>query len=338
MKREKKIKFRPALLWEKERKGIRCLACARKCLIKENSLGFCLVRLNLKNKLYTLNFGKIISLDVDPVEKLHLFHFLPGSKTLSITILGDNISPSEDIFQEEFKVKGKEYTPERVAEIAKKKKCKSVTFVGVEPATYFEFAFRTAKFARRLGLKSIFVTNGLVSVEAIKKLAKYIDVFLVNIKASLSPSYYTNFEGINVKPIFRALKQIGKSRAHLEIVNKVIPQVGDDIEQARKLASWISSKLDSSIPLHFVRFFPDEKFPELPATPLETLEKCIDVARRAGLRYVYIGDVPGHLDEDTYCFNCRELLIDREFYRIKSNFLVNGRCPKCGIKIEIIEE
>ncbi len=333
-------RLKQAILWKKERKGVRCLACQRKCYLKDREFGFCFARVNLKNKLYMLNFGKIISADAVPIEKIQVFHFFPGTKTLAIIIPGNNMYRDESIFKDKRKLllHGKDYTPEKISELAKKEGCKSITFLGESPSTYFEFAFRTAKFARRLGLKSIFVTNGLASPDAIKRLAKYVACFVVKVKASLDPEYYKKYEGIDVKLIYRCLRQIGKSRAHVEILNVIIPEVGDNSQYAYELALWISTNLNTTVPLHFLAFYPDKKFPDVIPTPVETLEKCISEARRAGLRYVYIGEVPEHPDLNTYCFNCRELVMRREYYELKENKLVNGRCPKCGMKIDIVED
>ncbi len=331
-----KKKYRPAVLFEKTKNGIRCLVCIRECLVKEGTSGFCKLYFSKKEKLYTLAWGKVIATEVAPIEKAHIYHFLPGSKAFFVYLPGDSLLQNESIFKSEDELIGKNILPEKLANMAKKKKVKTIVF-GEDATYHFEYVLRVARAAKRVGIRSIAITQGLINPAAVKKWSKYIDGILVKLKASLSPGFYSNFLNIrNVNLIKQVLKQIIKSRMHLEIVNEIIPQIGDDLMEVRKFAQWISNELGTSIPVHMVRFFPNERFPDLPATPLETLEKAIDEARSVGLRYVYIGNVPQHPDENTYCFNCRTLLIAREEFEVKEINLVHGRCPRCGIKIDVV--
>jgi pyruvate formate lyase activating enzyme len=234
------------------------------------------------------------------------------------------------------KIKCEEYSPEKIVELAEKKKATSIAYTYTEPTIFLEFVYKCAKLAHRSNIKNVFVTNGYASEEAIKKVVKYLDAAIVDFKASGDPEFYKKFIGINdIDPIFGCIKQLKKHRVHLEISNLIVPKVGDNLEAVRKLALWISSELGSEIPFHLLRFLPSYKLLELPQTPLKTLEKAIDVARRTGLRFVYIGNVPGHKAESTYCFNCRELLIKRRGYEIKKMNLVGDRCPRCGMRINL---
>jgi pyruvate formate lyase activating enzyme len=332
-----------AMLWHKERNGVRCDLCSRRCFIPKGKTGFCRVRLNKDNELFTLNYGKLVAVNVDPVEKKPLFHFYPGSKSLSISSNGCNFKCpfccNPDISQDFVKIEGKEYKPEDIVELAEKNNCKSISYTYSEPTIFFEFAYRTAKLAHRSSILNTFVTNGYMTEEAIKKMSKYLDAVTVDFKASADPEFYKKFLAVpDVKPIFENLKQMKKHRVFIEITNLIIPQIGDDVEKCRKLAEWINTELQSNIPFHIIQFFPSHKMLELPTTPISTLEKCIDESKKAGLRCVYIGNVPGHEAENTYCYNCGEVLIQRNGVIIKKTNLANDRCPNCGLKMNILVE
>lgn len=332
-----------AMLWHVERNGVRCDLCARRCFISKGQRGFCQVRMNKDNELFSLNYGKLIAVNVDPVEKKPLFHFYPGSNTLSIASAGCNFACafccnftlSQGIKDKGLdKMPGEKYDPEDIVELVKKNGCKSISYTYTEPTVFFEFAYKTAKLAHRSNIKNTFVTNGYMTDDAVKKIAKFLDAATIDIKASADQEFYKKFMSVpKVAPIFACLKRMKKQKIFTEITNLIVPQVGDDIEKCEKLAQWITSELGSDVPFHIIQFFPSYKLMELPPTPEETLEKCADVARRAGLRYVYVGNVPGHPDENTYCHNCRELLIERVGFSVKRLNLINDRCPNCGFKM-----
>jgi len=334
-----------AMLWEKERNGIRCLLCARRCFIPKDKRGFCQVRINKDNKLYTLNYGKLIAVNVDPIEKKPLFHFYPGSTSLSIAAQGcnfrcqfcDNWEISQTVNGEAQKTEGKDYTPEEIVKLAEKNKCKAVSYTYTEPTIFFEFAFKTAKLAHRVNMLNTFVTNGYMTDETVKKISKYLDAATVDFKASADPEFYKNFMSVpDVEPIFDSLKRMKKQRTFIEITNLIVPQLGDNVDRCRKLAERITTELGSDIPFHILQFHPSYKLLELPSTPVSTLEKCVQEARRAGLKYVYLGNVPGHTDENTYCYNCGELLIKRTGFIVENLNLVGDRCPNCGFKINVL--
>jgi len=334
-----------AMLWHKERNGVRCDLCNHRCFISKDKRGICMVRLNKSNKLYSLNYGKLCSVSIDPIEKKPLFHFYPGSTTLSIASFGCNfrcqfccnaqLSQSVDSNKEE--IGGQDYTPEEIVRMAEKNDCKSISYTYSEPTIFFEFAFKTAKLAHRSNILNTFVTNGYMTEEAIKKISKYLDAATVDFKASADPEFYKKFMSVpDVNPIFASLKQMKRQRIFLEVTNLIIPQIGDNIEQCRKLAEWINTEIGSEVPFHVIQFFPSHQLTELPMTPVSTLEKCMDEARKAGLRYVYIGNVFGHTSENTYCYNCREPMIMRTGTIVKKKNLLKDRCPNCGLKINIL--
>lgn len=335
------------MLWEKERNGVRCGLCARRCFIPKDKRGFCRVRLNKDNVLYALNYGRLVAVNVDPIEKKPFFHFYPGSKALSVAAAGcnfrcqfcDNADISQGIGEQcqLEDIPGKRYTPEDIVKLAEKNGCKSIAYTYTEPTIFFEFAYKTAKLAKRSNIHNLFVTNGYMTEEAIKKIAKFLDGIVVDVKASLDPEFYKKFMAVpDVQPIYDTLKQAKKQRLFLEVTDLIVPQVGDSVELCRKLAEHVNSSIDSNVPFHVLRFTPSHMMMELPPTPVETLERCAAEARMAGLRHVYIGNVPGHDDENTYCYNCRELLIKRKGTQIEKNALLKDRCPNCGFKINVI--
>jgi pyruvate formate lyase activating enzyme len=327
-----------AMLWHKERNGVRCDLCHTRCFVSKEKFGLCQVRKNENNRLYTLNYEKIVDLSVDWIEKRFMFHFLPKSKSLSLSTPGCNFN--EQFCIDDFtlgNVEGKECSPEEVVEMAEKKGCKSISYSFTDPTIAFEFAFKIAKYAHRSNIKNVFVTNGYITEDAVKKIAKYLDAASIRLKASGDPSFMKQYSLIpNINPIVDSLRQMKKHRIFIEITNTIIPQIGDDVEECRKLAELINAEFGSEVPFHILQFYPNQKFPGLPMTPLAVLERCADVSRAAGLRFVYLSNVPHNPSQSTYCYNCREPLIMRENLVVKKINLVDGRCPNCGLGINLV--
>jgi pyruvate formate lyase activating enzyme len=343
----KKVKeeLHDAMLWQKERNGIRCLVCSRECFITKDKRGFCQVRENKNNKLYALNFGKVVGLNIQTIEENPLFHFYPGSSSLSFGIFGCNLfsqfCPKFEIDNKLHEktledVKYTYYTPEDIVEMAEKKNCRSITYNFTESSMFFEFAFRTAKLAERSNIKNTLVTNGFISQEAVKKIAKHLDAATVNIVASADREFYGKFMSMeSTSQIFSALKQMKKHRVFVEVTNLIVPQIGDNIERNIELSERISNDLSSETPYHVLQFHPFA-ITELPPTPISTLERFASESKKVGLRYVYIGNT-NHVNESTYCHNCNELLIQRKGSIVKKVNLVQDRCPNCGFKINIFK-
>lgn len=331
-----------AMLWTKEGKKIRCFLCARRCLIPEGKEGFCRVRVNKNRVLYSMNYGKIVSMDVDPIEKKPLFHFFPGSSTLSLASVGCNFRCqfciNWEISQAE-KIKGKNYSPDDIIKIANDKGIKIIAFTYTEPTMFFEFAYKVSRIAKRYNIKTVFVTNGYLTSDAIKKIGKYLDAVTVDFKASGNPAFYKKYMSVpSVEPIFGALKNFKKHRVFIEISNLIFPKIGDNPGDNRKLVEWIIDNLGSSVPYHLLRFTPIYKMSDIPPTPLETLEKFASVAQDVGLRYPYVGNFWGSKFENTYCYNCRQMTIERTGIFVNAIKLDRDRCPNCGFKINILRE
>lgn len=332
--KKKEEDLQEAVLWHKERNGVRCDLCAVNCFVSKEKLGACLVRKNVDNDLFTTN-THVVALAIDTVERRPLFHYYPGAKSLSIGGGGDAnwMIPNDRLAKT-----GKNYTPEQIVKAAEKENVHAISYTHNEPSIFFEYLFKVAKLAHRSNIKNILVTNGMITEEAIKRLSKYLDAVVVNFIGSGDSEATKKFMLLpNTNNVYSILKQFKKQRVHIEITNTIVPQIGDDLEKCKELAEWITHEISPTIPIHILQFHPDERFPELPFTPFSTLEKFADEVNRAGLRYVYIGNaIQPHDRENTYCYNCRELLIHRVSGNLKKNKMQKDRCPNCEMKIDIV--
>ncbi|MCS7386355.1 MAG: AmmeMemoRadiSam system radical SAM enzyme [archaeon GB-1867-005] len=324
-----------------EDKSVKCNLCARRCLIRDGHLGFCRVRKNIDGKLYTLVYGKVVSAAVDPIEKKPLFHFHPGSSVMSIATIGCNFRCKfcdNWVISQEEEIYGKKLPPEKVVELALKYNCQGISYTYTEPTIFFEYAYDTAKMAKEKGLFNTFVTNGYMTPEAVEKIAPYLDAATVDFKGSANPEFYRKFSGVpKVEPIFESLLEMKRQGIFIEITNLIVPKYGDSMEDMKKLARWIVENLGPETPLHILQFHPDYQLIDIPSTPLESLEKARKIALEEGLHYVYIGNVPGHEGENTYCPKCGELLIERYAFTIITwKVTGDGKCPNCGFKINVV--
>ncbi|MEM2028573.1 MAG: AmmeMemoRadiSam system radical SAM enzyme, partial [Candidatus Bathyarchaeia archaeon] len=295
---------------------------------------------NEGGKLYALNYAMACAANVDPIGKKPLSHFHPGALVMSIATVGCNfrcqfcdnwsISQEKDII-------GRSLPPEDVVKAAIENSCHGISYTYTEPTIFFEYAYDTAVLAHEHGLFNTFVTNGYMTPEAIEAIAPYLDAATVDFKGGGDPEFYRKFSMVpSVEPIFEALKEMKRRNIHIEVTNLVVPKIGDSIERIRELASWIRENLSEDTPLHLLRFHPDYKLTDIPSTEIKTLEKAYEAAKEAGLNYVYLGNVPGHKYENTYCPSCQELIIKRYgFDIIRWNLTADMRCSKCGKQIAI---
>lgn len=330
-----------AMLYEKkEDKKVKCNLCARRCLINEGGTGFCLVRKNDSGTLFSLVYGRAISACIDPITKKPLAHFNPGATVVSIATVGCNFRCQfcdNWMISQEKDLSGHDFPPEDVVKSAGTNGCQGISYTYTEPTVFFEYAFETAKLAKQVGLFNTFVTNGYMTPEAVKMIAPYLDAATVDFKGGADPEFYKAFSAVpSVEPIFQALKEMRRNDIHIEITNLVVPKSGDSLERAKQLAAWIRDSVGKDTPFHLLRFHPDYHLTTIPATPIESLEKAYVAAKDAGLNYVYIGNVPGHPCENTYCPNCNEMVIKRYSFEItRWNLTKDMRCPVCGHDIPI---
>ena len=334
-----------AVLYEKlPDDKVRCTACARYCEIGKGQIGLCGVRGNVDGKLDLFVYGKVIAGHVDPVEKKPVVHYRPGSKVFSIATTGCNwlckYCQNYDISQRR-KDEGSDMTPEQVVQTALDYQADGIAYTYNQPSIFIEFARDCGVLARKKGLYNVFVSNGYDTPETVKMMGEFLDCITVDFKGSAEPDFTRKYIGVpDPKPIFETLLEIrDKTKIHVEITDLIVPKVGDNLEYAKKLSKFVYDEFGPEMPIHFLRFHPDYKMMEFPSTPVETLEKHCDVAKKVGLKYVYIGNVPGHPLEHTYCPECKNIAIKRYGFNIeKWNLDEKNQCKFCGNKIPIVGE
>ena len=309
------------------------------CLIQPGQSGECRVRINIDGVLRSVVYGYPCSIHIDPIEKKPLFHFLPGSSILSIATVGCNLHCKNcqnwEISQanpEEGNIPAYNCPPERLVAEANKYKCQSLAYTYTDPIVYYEYTYDSAKLAQEAGIRNVLVTAGYVNEEPWKKLLQHVDAANIDLKA-ITEDFYREVCSATLKPVQNALILARASEILVEVTNLVIPTLNDGPEQMRELARWIKMNLGADTPLHFSGFYPRYQMKNLPATSLRTLETARKIAMSEGLNYVYIGNVASKEGQNTYCPDCKKLLIERSGYTILQNRLSLGRCPDCSKEI-----
>ncbi len=334
-----------ALLYEplKDRK-VRCNLCSHRCIIKDGSRGICRVRENRSGKLYSLVYGQIIARNIDPIEKKPIFHLSPGSLSYSIATCGCNFKcrfcQNADIAQMPSNqgeiIRGHTCSPQEIVDDAARKNCKTIAYTYTEPTVFFEFAYETATLAQKRGIKNIFVTNGYMTSEMLQMAAPFLDAANVDLKAYNNDFYKTYCEAKlePVKETMRLMKSLG---ILLEITTLLIPGLNDDASELEGMADFIAHDLGVDTPWHISRFHPTYKMTNRPVTPLETIKSAREIGLKAGLRYVYTGNVPGEPGENTFCYNCGAILIERYGFHVGKNMVKNSRCTFCDAAIDGVD-
>ena len=336
--------MKEVLLYKKLENGkIRCQNCAHYCLVLPKKRGICGVRENQNGKLFALNYGKIVALNIDPIEKKPFFHFLPGSYSLSFAAPGCNfrcrnchnwtISQSPILDKE---IIGKDIAPEEIVEAAYRSNLPSISYTYSEPAIFSEYALEVMKLARKKKIKNAWVSNGYWSKELFSLISPYLDAANIDLKGFTDEFYRKNCSG-RLEPVLETLKRIKKNKIWLEITTLLIPKENDSGKNLKAMAGFIKKELGPDVPWHISRFSPDIswKMKQAAETPIGSMKKACEIGREAGLRYVYTGNVPGLLSEDTICPNCDTLAIKRLGYQI-SRYDKSGRCPKCKQDLNLI--
>ncbi len=332
-----------AMFYEKlEKQKVQCHLCNHHCTISEGKRGICGVRENRNGILYTLVYGKVISRSVDPIEKKPLFHFIPGSSTYSIATVGCNFCCGNcqnwqisQIPKPQRPIMGDEVLPEEIVKDAKQQNCESIAYTYTEPVIFMEYAYDIAKLALKDKIKNVFVTNGYIAEEVLQKIAPYLHAANIDLK-SLSDDFYRQNCGARLKPVLEAIKLHKKLGIWIEITTLIISTLNDSEENLKDIAEFIHD-VGAEIPWHVSRFYPTFEMIDFPITPIETLRKAREIGLEVGLRYVYQGNVPGE-GENTYCYNCGELLIERYGYRVTKNKIIDSICPHCDVEIDGVWE
>lgn len=337
--------MKEAHLWEKlNDENTRCKNCAHYCVIPSGSRGFCNVRKNIRGKLFSLNYGLICAVEIDPIEKKPLFHFLPGTKSLSIATVGCNfkchacqnwsISQASLINEEAW---GQKMDSKHIIEIAVKNNCPSISYTYTEPTIFSEFALETMVVAKKKNIKNIWVSNGYLSKELTEKISPYLDAANIDLK-SFENDFYQKYCSAKLEPVLECLKNLKKAGVWIEITTLVIPTLNDKEKIFSSIAKFIKKELGAETPWHITQFCGQIswKMQQIPDTPQETLVKARKIGVKEGLKYVYTGNIPGQEGEDTFCPKCKQKMIDRYGYFIKRRDK-KGKCAKCKTSLNIIE-
>ncbi|MEM3586468.1 MAG: AmmeMemoRadiSam system radical SAM enzyme [Candidatus Jordarchaeaceae archaeon] len=335
--------LKETMFYEKlENNAVKCGICPNSCIIKPGKAGKCRTRKNIEGNLYSLVYSSISAIAVDPIEKKPFFHFYPGSTALSISTVGctfhclncQNWSISQ---AEPESGLTREATPEEIVSAAKRRGSKSIAYTYNEPFVFYEFVYDTAKIAQKSGIKNVLVTNGYATSEAVEKIAPLIDAANIDVKA-MSEDFYREVCGGRLQPVLDTVMLMMEKNIHIELTYLVIPGKNDSINEITKFAEWVRDNLGLDVPVHFSRFYPHYKMMNLTPTPVSTVVKAREIAQNVGLHYVYCGNIPGQ-GENTYCYNCGQLIIERWGYTIgEYNLTKENTCPNCGTRISIIRE
>jgi len=318
-----------------------CELCPHFCKLKEDQIGLCGVRKNISGKLYSLVYGKAIAVHIDPIEKKPLFHVAPGSQSFSMSTVGCNFHckfcQNHDISQvknaDDMIRFSREISPEELVTMAKRDSCISIAYTYTEPTIYFEYAYDTAKIAHENGILNVFVTNGYINPEPLQYIHEYLDAANIDLK-SFSEDFYRKLVGAKLAPVLKTLKLMKKLNIFIEVTTLVIPDENDSEAELTEIASFIRNELGPETPWHISRFYPQYQLTDHPLTPISTLNRAREIGLEQGLRYVYLGNVPGTDAENTYCYNCGKLLIERYGYQIIQKNIEAGKCKFCRVKID----
>mgnify|MGYP001040349936 CR=1 FL=1 len=341
--------LREAMYYTKiEGNAVQCQLCFRRCVIGEGQRGFCTNRRNVGGRLYTVIYGKPCALQIDPVEKEPLFHVYPRSSIFCIGTAGCNFRCSfcqnwHMAHKSLEEVEYAQYSPEELVDLAFEYNCTGFHFTYNEPTVFYEYMYDIAEIAKKKGLVVAFHSNGAINEEPLRELLRFMDAVTIDLK-SFKPEYYEYVTEQSTSGPFQpssppldtvlsTMKTIKEVGVWLEIVNLMIPTLNDDMEDVKEMCTWIRENLGDDVPLHFLRFMPACKLTKLPYTPVQTLEAARRTAMAAGMKYVYIGNVPGHEGNSMFCPSCGECLIARYHFLVLSYNLDGDKCKFCGYEI-----
>lgn len=314
-------------------KKIKCKLCPRECVVGDKERGYCGVRENRNGIYYTLVHSRVCAAHVDPVEKKPLFHYLPGSLAFSLATAGCNVNckfcQNWDISQARPEQITSQYLPpKQVAALAAQYRCPSIAYTYSEPVVFSEFLMDVADAAHEAGIRSVVVSNGYIQNEPLRAAYGKMDAVKIDLKA-FNDTFYQKVVTGELKPVLDTLVTLRKMNKWTEIVYLVVPTLNDSAGEFTGLARWVRQNLGTDVPIHFTQFHPDYLLKNLPITPISTLERAREIARAEGLHFVYIGNVPGHPAENTYCPKCQRILVERVGFEIHQMLIQKGACPYC---------
>ncbi len=318
-------------------KKVDCLLCPRRCVLVDGQTGFCRARKNIAGKLYSLGYASPCAVHIDPVEKKPFFNVLPRTLAFSVASAGCNFRckfcQNWQISQASpLETTNTTLSPDDLVAAAARKGCRSIAYTYTEPTNFYEYMFDTARLARKRGILNVSHSNGYINPEPLKALSKYMDAVNIDLKGFSSSFYNKLCEG-ELEPVLATIKTLKHSRVWVEVTNLVIQGYNDDEKTITDMCRWLAKEAGVDVPIHFSRFYPMYKLTGVPPTPVKTLERAREIAVSAGLNFPYIGNVPGHPGENTYCPKCKRLLIQRSGYNVLNIALKGGKCPDCAAKI-----
>ncbi|MDO8136923.1 MAG: AmmeMemoRadiSam system radical SAM enzyme [Candidatus Brocadiales bacterium] len=312
---------------------VECQLCPKQCRIADLERGYCGVRENRSGKYYTLVHSRVCALHIDPIEKKPFFHYLPGTPSLSLATAGCNV---ECKFCQNWQIS--QFRPEQIESIklspkevikhAKENSCPSVAYTYTEPVIFYEFMYDIARVGKEEGVTSVMVSNGYIKEEPLVELCRYLDAVKIDLKA-FTEKFYKEACSSELKPILETLLTLKKLGIWFELVVLIVPTLNDSEGEIKEMCAWVFKELGPDVPIHFSRFHPTYKIKNLPPTSVRTLEKARQIALDAGLHFAYVGNVPGHEGENTYCPGCKELVIKRVGFTILQNTVRGGKCHHC---------
>lgn len=334
--------MKEAMFWKKlEKNRVECMLCPHRCTISHGKRGICGVRENKHGTLNSLIYGLATSVTPDPIEKKPLFHFYPGTYVLSFGTVGCNLRclhcQNYDISQAQFEDRSlRNLDVKDVVRIAKKYKCEGVAWTYNEPSVWYEFTYDASVAAKKEGLYTCYVTNGFIEKEPLENIGPYLDAMNVDVK-SFRDDFYKKTCKAKLQPVLDTCVLARELGIFLELTYLVIPTRNDSEREITDYCKWVVDNLGEETPAHFSRFHPDYKMTDSIATPMSTLTRAYDIAKKAGLKYVYLGNVPHDDHENTYCPECQELLMERVGFSTRRHYVKDGKCPKCGSAIPLIQ-
>jgi pyruvate formate lyase activating enzyme len=322
---------------EHEKVKIKCQLCAGGCVLGEGERGACHARIHVKGELRTLVYGRPITIHVDPIEKKPFYHFLPGRSAYSLSTSG---CPLRCKFCQNWQISQaapEDYStpflgPAKIVSQARSRSSPIIAYTYNEPTVFTEYLTDIAREARPRGVRSVLVSCGFMTEAPLTEMCQVLDGIKIDLKG-FSKDFYRKVCGAELEPVLRSIKQVGRSGVHLEIVNLVVPTLNDSDGMLKELAKWVVDEVGPDVPVHFTRFHPDYQLRNLPPTPTATLERARAIAMDAGIRYAFVGNVPGHPGNHTYCPNCGKIVIKRSDFFVEEIHIVSGRCEYCGEKI-----
>ncbi|HLD36510.1 MAG TPA: AmmeMemoRadiSam system radical SAM enzyme [Planctomycetota bacterium] len=316
---------------------VECLTCPKKCKVLNQGRGICGNKLNDDGFYYSLVYAKPCTTNIDPIEKKPLFHFLPGSQAYSLSTAGCNLGCS---FCQNWQISQSKpeqldsynLTPKDIVEQAKKSEAKVIAFTYGEPIVFYEYMSDIASLARKSDIHSVMISNGYINPEPLTKLCKHLSAVKIDLKA-FTEEFYRKYCNASLQPVLDTLLTLKKIGIWFEVVVLIIPTLNDSAKEIKAMCEWIKNNLGDSVPVHFSRFHPEYKLKNLPMTPVKTMEDSRQIACDAGLKFVYLGNIPSHSAESTYCPDCKKTIIKRTGYRIAENLVKAGKCPFCSALI-----